>query len=48
MSIVDRYLKYAEQCTLLAQEPYNSGHKRVLLAMAEEWLFLAERAVNAQ
>ena len=43
----DEYRHYAVECLLLANEMRCSAHKAALLAMADAWIALADRAAAA-
>jgi hypothetical protein len=43
MSSVHRYIRYAEQRVVVAEEPHNAAYRSLLLEMAKEWRDLAEK-----
>jgi hypothetical protein len=44
MALVDENRRHAAECVRLAQKARNPSDKALLLAMAESWLRLAEKA----
>jgi hypothetical protein len=43
MPSIHRYIRYAEQCAAIAEEPHNAAYRSLLLEMAEAWRDLAEQ-----